>query len=56
MQEILLVFTETRRAQLWTREGDHWAVRDLIADGAIRLASIGTELSFAAVYENVALP
>lgn len=53
VEEILLLSSEARRAELWRREGDRWIVRDLIGDAELTLDSVGLATSLAAIYEGV---
>jgi Uma2 family endonuclease len=53
VEEILLVWSEERRAQLWRRDGERWIVEDLIGDAEVRLASIENSISLGAIYQNV---
>ena len=53
VEEILLVWSEERRAQLWRRDGERWIVEDLIGDAQLRLASVEGSISLGAIYQNV---
>jgi Uma2 family endonuclease len=48
--EILLVWSDERRVQLWRREGPRWTVEDFIGDAAVPLQGIGTGLTLAEIY------
>ena len=53
VEEILLVWSEERRVQLWQRDGERWIVEDLIGDAEVRLASLDDAIALATIYENV---
>jgi Uma2 family endonuclease len=53
VEEILLLSSEARRAELWRREGERWIVEDLIGDALLTLASVGLTTPLAAIYEGV---
>jgi Uma2 family endonuclease len=55
VEEILLVWSEERRAQLWRRDGERWIVEDLIGDAQLRLASVESPIGLGAIYQNVPL-
>jgi len=55
VEQILLVASEDRHAEVWLRAEDGWKVQDLIGDAAIPLALDGQPLPLAAVYDGVAL-
>jgi Uma2 family endonuclease len=55
VEQILLVASEDRHAEIWLRAEDGWKVQDLIGDAAIPLAIDGQPLPLAAVYDGVAL-
>jgi Uma2 family endonuclease len=56
VQEIVLISSRQRRAERWVRVKGDWMVRDWIGGGTIRLESVGVDLSFDDIYQNVALP
>ena len=53
VQEILIIDSTRRRAELWHREGDAWRVRDIIGDGALRFHALDVEIALADVYEGI---
>ena len=53
VEEILLVWSEERRVQLWRRDGERWIVEDLIGDAEVRLASLDGSIGLGAIYQNV---
>jgi Uma2 family endonuclease len=53
VEEILLVWSEERRAQLWRRDGERWMVEDMIGDAELHLASIGDAIALDTIYESV---
>ncbi|HEY0837314.1 MAG TPA: Uma2 family endonuclease [Azospirillum sp.] len=53
VQEILLIDSTRRRAEMWHREGDAWRVQDIIGDGALRFHSLDVEIAMADLYEGV---
>jgi len=55
VEEILLVWSEERRAQLWRRDGERWIVEDLIGEAELRLASLESSIGLGAIYQNVPL-
>ena len=55
VEQILLVASEDRHAEVWLRAEDGWKVQDLIGDAALPLALEGQPLPLAAVYDGVAL-
>jgi len=55
IEEILLVWWEERRAQLWRRDGERWIVEDLIGDAEMRLAQVEGSIGLGAIYQNVPL-
>ena len=57
VQEILLVASEGRHAELHRRQGDQWIIRIISgAAGEISLASVGIEISMSDLYEGLAFP
>jgi len=54
VREILLVASDSRRVELWRREGARWIVETLIGDAGLRLEAIEADLPLSAIYENVA--
>lgn len=55
VQEILLVWSDQQRVQLWRRDGARWIVEDAIGDARFRLESIDVTLDLGEIYENVVL-
>jgi Uma2 family endonuclease len=55
VEQILLVASEDRHAEVWRRAEDGWKVQDLIGDATIPLAIDGRPLPLAAIYDGVAL-
>jgi len=55
VREILLLWSEERRALLHRRVTDGWLLQDYIGDAAIPLDSVGIELPLAEVYRDVPL-
>ncbi len=54
VQEILLLDSTKRYAELWQREDERsWVVRDVIGAGTLRFPSVGIEIPMAALYEGV---
>ncbi|WP_448203721.1 Uma2 family endonuclease [Azospirillum sp. sgz302134] len=54
VQEILLLDSTKRRAELWHREDEQsWVVRDIIGGGTLRFASVDIEIPMAALYEGI---
>ncbi|HEY0837315.1 MAG TPA: Uma2 family endonuclease [Azospirillum sp.] len=53
VQEILLIDSTRRRAEMWHREGDAWRVQDIIGDGALRFHSLDIEIAMADVYDGI---
>jgi len=53
VQEILIIDSTRRRAELWHREGDSWRVQDIIGDGALRFHALDVEIALADVYEGI---
>jgi Uma2 family endonuclease len=57
VQEILLVDSESRYAELHRRQGEQWLIQIIVGDaGIISLASIGSEISMSDLYEGLAFP
>lgn len=54
VQEIVVVASETRRVELWRREGARWIVETLIGDAELRLAVVDEPIPLSAIYDNVA--
>jgi Uma2 family endonuclease len=54
VQEIVLVASETRRVELWRREGARWIVETLIGDAELRLTAIDEPIPLSAIYDKVA--
>jgi len=53
VQEILLVWSDQQRAQLWRRDDPRWIVEDFIGDAWFRLESIDVTLELSELYDNV---
>jgi Uma2 family endonuclease len=54
VQEVLLVGSDARYAELHRRSGDQWIVEILRAAGdAVRLSSIGAEIPLAELYDGI---
>jgi len=53
VQEILIIDSTRRRAELWHREGDSWRVQDIIGDGALRFHALDIEIALADVYDGI---
>jgi Uma2 family endonuclease len=51
--EIIFVWSDERRVQLWRRDGERWIVEDAIGDAALRLDSVDATVPLAAIYDNV---
>jgi Uma2 family endonuclease len=54
VQEIVLVASETRRVELWRREGARWIVETLIGEAELRLAVVDEPIPLSAIYDDVA--
>ena len=57
IREILLIDSESRHAELYRRENDHWGI-ELVrgADASLFLTSVGLRISMSELYEGVAIP
>jgi Uma2 family endonuclease len=55
VQEILFVFSDEKRVELWRREGERWVIEDYIGEALLRLKSLGIELPLSAIYASIAL-
>jgi Uma2 family endonuclease len=55
VQEILFVFSDEKRIELWRREGERWVIEDYIGEASLRLESLGIELPLSAIYASIAL-
>jgi Uma2 family endonuclease len=55
VQEILFVFSDERRVELWRREAERWVIEDYIGEAAVRLESLSLDLALPAIYASVAL-
>jgi Uma2 family endonuclease len=55
VEQILLIGSEDRHAEVWRRAEDGWMVQDLIGDATIPLVIDGQPLPLAAIYDGVAL-
>ncbi len=53
--EILFVWSDERRVQLWRRDRARWIVEDAIGDAGLRLETVDATVPLAAIYDNVAL-
>jgi Uma2 family endonuclease len=57
VQEILLIDSEGRYAELHRRHGEQWIIQIIIGDtGIISLASVGIEISMFDLYEGFVFP
>jgi Uma2 family endonuclease len=56
VQEILLIASDERYAELHRRSGAHW-ITEIVrgGEGILRLASVGIEVPFSELYEGIAL-
>lgn len=55
VQEILLVSSRQRRVERWIRDKDIWTAREWASGGLIPLKTVGIELSFEDIYQDVVL-
>ena len=55
VSEIVIVFSDRRRVQLWRRRPGFWQVEDLIGDAELRLESVEVALPLVELYQDVAL-
>jgi Uma2 family endonuclease len=55
VQEILFVFSDEKRIELWRREGERWVIEDYIGEASLRLESLGIDLPLSAIYASIAL-
>lgn len=53
VQEILLLSSTRKRAELWHRRDGEWRVQDIIGDGVLRFGSLDIEMSLAVLYEGL---
>jgi Uma2 family endonuclease len=51
--EILFVWSDERRVQLWRRDGARWIVEDAIGDALLQLESVDAAVPLAMIYDNV---
>ncbi len=51
--EILFVWSDERRVQLWRRDGARWIVEDAIGDALLQLESVDVAVPLAMIYDNV---
>jgi len=57
VQEILLIDSESRYAELHRRQGDQWIIQLVVGDvGVISLASVSSEISMSELYEGFEFP
>jgi Uma2 family endonuclease len=57
VQEILLIDSESRYAELRRRQGEQWLIQIIVGDGGIiSLASAGIEISMSGLYEGFVFP
>jgi len=57
VQEVLLIDSESRYAELHRRQGEQWVIQIVIGDaGVIPLASVGIEISMSDLYEGFVIP
>jgi Uma2 family endonuclease len=52
VQEIALIGSEQRHAEIWRRRGAKWEVEDLIGDATLELETVGVQIPFAAIYAD----
>ncbi len=53
---VVLVFSDRRRVERWSRHEDHWQVQDFIGDaGEVDLIGVNASLSMEAIYEGTGL-
>ncbi len=53
--EILFVWSDERRVQVWRRDRERWIVEDAIGDAGLRLETVDATVLLATTYENVDL-
>lgn len=53
VQEILLIASVKRRAELWHRRDGEWRVQDIIGDGVLRFESLDAEIAMATLYDGL---
>ena len=54
LTDYLIVFPETARIMLYTRDGDHWELRDIVGlDSSVNLTSVHTTLALSDVYDQI---
>ncbi|MGH6897529.1 MAG: Uma2 family endonuclease [Geminicoccaceae bacterium] len=53
--EILFVFSDEKRLELWRREGERWVIEDHIGEATVRLESLKIDLPLSAIYASIAL-
>ncbi len=53
VQEILLISSTKRRAELWHRSGGEWRVQDIIGDGVLRFESLDADIAMADLYDGL---
>ena len=51
--EIVFVWSDERRVQVWRRDRERWIVEDAIGDAVLRLESVEITAPLAAIYDNV---
>jgi Uma2 family endonuclease len=57
VQEILLIDSESRYAELHRRQGEQWVIQLVIGDaGVISFASVSVEISMSELYEGFVFP
>jgi Uma2 family endonuclease len=57
IREILLIDSESRHAELYRRENDHWGI-ELVrgAEASLFLTSVDLRISMSELYEGIAIP
>lgn len=53
VQEILLIASVKRRAELWHRRDGEWRVQDIIGDGVLRFESLDAEIAMVTLYDGL---
>jgi len=56
VQEILLIASDDRYAELHRRSGGQWITEILRGDAVISLTSVGVEIAMSELYDGIALP
>jgi len=55
VQEIVLVSSEQRHAEVWRRRGARWEVEDLIGDATLKLESVEVAIPFTTIFADSGL-